>query len=198
MFLPLFVFGVPLLIMFLVISGLLFIAFLSIRGTVRSVRRLANRPQPTQRLRQKLDDIPVPFPTEDEFARSQAEQLLAAWDDKLPLKPLFDRMVRIAGALYDAQGFDPLAPPPPPSPNRSALVVTATKSFRGCAPRRTRRKFCRRSIQRSALPSASSSANFPLARSRRAMGFKRPSSLNRSSKSRSSTWCETQSKPSPI
>ncbi len=99
--------------MFLVISGLIFIPFLTIRGTIQGVRRLANRPQPTRRLRQQLDEIPPPFPTTAEFERSHAERLLTAWIDKVPLRPVFDRMMRIAGALYQAEGFDPLAPPPP-------------------------------------------------------------------------------------
>lgn len=117
MFFFAFIFGVPILIMFLVISSFIFIPFFAIRGTVRGVRRLANRPAPTDHLRRQLDDFSDAFPTTDAFARDHLAKLLAAWNDKLPLSPLFNRLIQIASTLYAANGFDPLAPPSPLAPD---------------------------------------------------------------------------------
>ena len=110
---PLLVFGIPILIMFLVASGLVLVPFFTVRGAIRLFQRLGNRPPSTERLRTQLEELSDVFPQVDAFEHEHLEHLLAAWGDRLPIPPIFDRIIRISGALYSAQGFDPLAPPLP-------------------------------------------------------------------------------------
>ena len=114
-------FGIPLFIMFLVASALVFIPFFTIRAAVRFLRRRPGRPPPTEVLRQRLDDFSDAFPSTDAFARDHLEQLLSAWNDKLPQSQLFNRLVRTASALYASNGFDPLAPPFPLAPDAISM-----------------------------------------------------------------------------
>jgi hypothetical protein len=112
--------GIPLLVFFLLVSGLLLIPFFAIRAGIRAKKRLADRPPSTRVLRQTLEEISDPFPSTEAFMRIHSEQLVDAWKDRLPQRPLFNRIVGTAGTLYSAEGFDPLEPPPPLTPDAIA------------------------------------------------------------------------------
>ena len=88
---PLLFFGIPILIMFLVVSGFVFVPFLTIRGAIRLFNRLGNRSPSTERLRQQLEEVSDVFPPVAAFEGEHLEYLLAAWGDRLPIPPVFDR-----------------------------------------------------------------------------------------------------------
>ncbi len=100
--------GIPLLVLFLLVSGILLIPFFAIRAGIRAKKRIADRPPSTRVLRQTLEEISDPFPSTEAFMRISSEQLIEAWKDRLPHRPLFNRIVGTAGTLYSAEGFDPL------------------------------------------------------------------------------------------
>jgi hypothetical protein len=100
-------------LIFLVFSAIIFVPFLVVRGIIRGMRRAANRPVPTTRLRDRLEEIVDPFPSTQEFKVDHQKMLLAASSGKTPIPDVLHCLVNTAGTLYQAHGFDPLAPAPP-------------------------------------------------------------------------------------
>src|ERR1700722_7437460 len=95
---------------FLIVSAIIFVPFLAARGAMRGMRRLGNRAEPTMRLRGRLEEIVDPFPTTEEFKIAHQKKLVAACGGKAPLPDVLHCLVATAGALYQAQGLDPLMP----------------------------------------------------------------------------------------
>jgi len=102
-------------IFFLIVSAMILVPFFAVRGVVRGMRRLANRAEPTMRLRDRLEEIVDPFPTTDEFKVAHQKKLVAACGGKAPLPDVLDCLITTAGTLYQAQGLDPLMPVSPNS-----------------------------------------------------------------------------------
>jgi hypothetical protein len=104
-----------LVIFFIIVSAIILVPFLAVRGAIRGVRRYANRPEPTMRLRSRLEEIVDPFPSIAEFKLDHQKQLLAACGNRIPLPDALHCLINTAGTLYQSHGFDPLAPPSPSS-----------------------------------------------------------------------------------
>ena len=104
-----------LVLFFLIVSAIIFVPFLAVRGAMRGMRRYVNRPEPTTRLRGRLEEIANPFPSVQEFKLDHQKMLLSACSGKIPVPDVLHCLVNTAGTLYQTHGFDPLIPPSPDS-----------------------------------------------------------------------------------
>jgi hypothetical protein len=113
-----FLIGFPILFMvgvlFVVITVILAVPSLAVFLGIKGAKAIARRPTPTPILLDRLAQVanPSPFPTTAEFTTYYRDALLEAWRGKAPEKPLYDILIRTAGTLYAAEGFDPLIPAP--------------------------------------------------------------------------------------
>ncbi|HEX8167161.1 MAG TPA: hypothetical protein VF601_15435 [Beijerinckiaceae bacterium] len=108
----LFTLGLPLLLLFLMMLCFFVLPVYGVYRAGRALYRLAPAPEPTPALLKRLEEIPEPFPSPERFMEAHGEFLLAAWGKKAPTRPLFEGLVRTAGALFAAEQFLPLVPPP--------------------------------------------------------------------------------------
>ena len=100
-------------LLFFMISAIIYVPFYVIRGAVRGARRIASRPEPTSRLRGRLEEIVDPFPTTETFKTDFESKFIAACGGRVPLPAILSCLVTTATCLYQDQGLDPLAPPSP-------------------------------------------------------------------------------------
>jgi hypothetical protein len=104
--------GFPALVFFVIVSAIFIAPFFLAYKAVRVVRRVLDRPESTRRLEERFEEIKDPFPNLEEFENAQSASFEKAWSAKRPIAALFERIVRIAGALYASEELDALTPAP--------------------------------------------------------------------------------------